>query len=185
MKNYIYIHKYSLSNELCKDIIEKFEANRHLCYKGNTSKGVDIKVKDSLDLNILKLNEWNKINDFLSKELTKHLTIYHQKCNKISHDYQVNTFQIQKYDKGCGKFVTHTDNLSCFKLSREIVFMWYLNDVDNGGETGFPECNINIKPEVGKLVLFPATWTYPHCGNVPLSSHKYIITGWVNKIHTE
>ena len=61
--------------------------------------------------------------------------------------------------------------------------MWYLNDVEIGGETDF--INFKIKPTTGKLVIFPSTWTYPHCANIPISNDKYIITGWfVNNIKT-
>jgi hypothetical protein len=36
-----------------------------------------------------------------------------------------------------------------------------------------------VKPEAGKLLFFPATWTYPHRGMMPISNDKYIITGWI------
>jgi hypothetical protein len=61
---------------------------------------------------------------------------------------------------------------------RIITYLWYLNDVEEGGETVL-EDNIFIKPTIGKLLLFPACWTYPHCGRIPISSNKYIITGWI------
>ena len=61
---------------------------------------------------------------------------------------------------------------------RHITFIWYLNDVNDGGETAFDGI-YKIRPKSGKLVLFPASWTYPHCGKMPLSSDKYIITGWI------
>ena len=32
---------------------------------------------------------------------------------------------------------------------------------------------------MGKLLIFPATWTYMHRGNVPISEDKYIVTGWL------
>ena len=59
-----------------------------------------------------------------------------------------------------------------------LTYIWYLNDVIEGGETEFFG-NYKIKPEVGKLVLFPACWSFPHCGLMPISSNKYIITGWL------
>ena len=51
-----------------------------------------------------------------------------------------------------------------------------MNDIEEGGETYF--YNGKVKPEAGKLILFPATWTYNHKGNMPKSDDKYIITGW-------
>ena len=64
------------------------------------------------------------------------------------------------------------------KRYRMITYLWYLNDVDKGGETEFWG-TYKVKPEAGKLILFPATWSYPHCGNIPISNAKYIITGWL------
>ena len=61
---------------------------------------------------------------------------------------------------------------------RHLTFLWYLNDVEEGGETEFWG-QYGIKPEAGKLILFPASWTFPHKANVPISSDKYIITGWL------
>ena len=61
---------------------------------------------------------------------------------------------------------------------RKLTFLWYINDVEEGGETEFFG-NHKIKPEAGKLILFPASWTFPHCGKMPISDDKYIITGWL------
>ena len=88
-------------------------------------------------------------------------------------------FQMQKYKKNVGKFNYHIDeNINTIeKENRIIVYLWYLNTVDIGGETEVN--NSIIKPVAGKLLLFPATWTYPHCGCKPISDDKYIITGWI------
>jgi hypothetical protein len=64
-----------------------------------------------------------------------------------------------------------------FKLIRLLTFIWYLNDVTDGGETEF--INGKIKPKTGKLLIFPSSWNYYHKGNMPLSNDKYIITGWI------
>ena len=61
---------------------------------------------------------------------------------------------------------------------RYITFIWYLNDVSEGGETEM-KGNIRIKPEAGKLLLFPSTWTYPHCSRPTISNDKYAIVGWI------
>jgi hypothetical protein len=88
-------------------------------------------------------------------------------------------FMIQKYEKGCGKYVYHHDGRVDVekKGNRVITYLWYLNDVTEGGETEFFG-NFKIKPEKGKILLFPANWSFPHRGKQPISSHKYIITGW-------
>jgi hypothetical protein len=87
---------------------------------------------------------------------------------------------IQKYDKLDGKYIYHDDSFIDFNKNRYRVFtyLWYLNTVTEGGETVFWD-SYKIKPEAGKLVLFPACWTFPHTGKMPISDNKYIITGWV------
>lgn len=64
-------------------------------------------------------------------------------------------------------------------LHRILLFMYYLNDVDEGGETEFYYQNRSIKPEKGSMVIAPAYFTHTHRGNVPLSGDKQIITSWV------
>ena len=90
-------------------------------------------------------------------------------------------FMIQKYLKGIGKYVYHND----FHLEKDsdmckyrvITYLWYLNSIDEGGETEFWN-SYKIKPQAGKLIMFPATWCFQHRGIVPISDNKYIITGW-------
>jgi hypothetical protein len=60
---------------------------------------------------------------------------------------------------------------------RMLAFIWYLNDVHEGGETEFLKGKVT--PKRGSLLIFPCSWTYLHKGNVPVSNNKYIITGWI------
>ena len=39
--------------------------------------------------------------------------------------------------------------------------------------------DIKIKPEKGKVLLFPGNYLFPHKGNMPISNSKYIATSWV------
>jgi hypothetical protein len=61
---------------------------------------------------------------------------------------------------------------------RFISFFWYLNDVAEGGETEFVD--LTIKPEAGKLVIFPPLWMFPHKGNPPISNEKYLLSTYLH-----
>jgi hypothetical protein len=64
---------------------------------------------------------------------------------------------------------------------RVLVFLWYLNDVYEGSETDIFGGDILVKPEKGKLLLFPAQWCFPHCGRIPLSDDKILLLdGYIN-----
>ncbi|WP_323845837.1 2OG-Fe(II) oxygenase [Microbulbifer magnicolonia] len=64
-------------------------------------------------------------------------------------------------------------------LHRVLLWMLYLNDVEEGGETEFRYQGAKIKPRRGSLVLSPCGFTHTHRGNVPLSGDKYILTSWI------
>lgn len=187
--NLVYTKTNSISYELCNDIINLFEQEDKL-YDGVTLSGVDKTYKDTTDFMIPPEEErWEKIAKLMSKELQANVVEYVKKYNnKINETYKifsvdnltVDAFQIQKYTKNVGKFEYHHDGACKFHEGKQrvLTFLWYLNNVEDGGETEF-WCSYNIKPEAGKLVLFPANWTFPHCGKTPISNDKYIITGWL------
>ncbi|MCG7535794.1 2OG-Fe(II) oxygenase [Pseudoalteromonas sp. OOF1S-7] len=64
-------------------------------------------------------------------------------------------------------------------LHRVLLFMFYLNDVEEGGETEFHYQDKRIKPKQGSMVIAPAYFTHTHRGNMPRSNDKYILTSWV------
>lgn len=63
--------------------------------------------------------------------------------------------------------------------ARAFVFSIYLNDVEEGGETEFLHFSKRVKPKVGRIVIWPASFPYVHRGNPPLSGEKYILTSWM------
>lgn len=75
-------------------------------------------------------------------------------------------------------------------LHRVLLFMFYLNDVEEGGETEFYYQQKSIRPKAGRMVIAPAGFTHTHRGNVPQSNDKYILTSWMlfnraEKIYTQ
>lgn len=59
-----------------------------------------------------------------------------------------------------------------------LVFMTYLNDVDQGGGTEFLYQGLQTRPEKGLTLVWPAEWTHTHRGIVAPAEDKYITTGW-------
>jgi len=75
-----------------------------------------------------------------------------------------------------GFFDLHSDSDASFPRSMSALL--YLNDVEEGGETWFDKFGINVKPEKGKLVLFPANYAYTHQALPPVSGNKYVAVTW-------
>ena len=62
---------------------------------------------------------------------------------------------------------------------RSMVFLFYLNDVEEGGETEFLYQDLKVKPKTGSLIVFPPYYTHAHRGKAPESGKKYIINTWL------
>ncbi len=66
-------------------------------------------------------------------------------------------------------------------MSRRIfVFLLYLNNVEEGGETEFLYAGVKTKPKKGTLVIHPAGFPYFHKGNMPISDDKHILISWLS-----
>jgi len=73
------------------------------------------------------------------------------------------------------RFQPHFDSLGEVS-NRYLVFLWYLNDVAEGGETAFVDLDLEVKPKTGRLLMFPPYWMFQHTGRAPVSNDKYILS---------
>ena len=97
--------------------------------------------------------------------------------------FRCGTINIQKYPAGQGGYphwhCEVTPEPTGEALHRVVLWMYYLNDVAEGGETEFFFQRRAVQPRRGRLVVAPAGFTHTHRGNVPRSGDKYIITSWL------
>lgn len=102
----------------------------------------------------------------------------------VNYLFRMGEINAQKYTANDGGYpYWHSENYpqkgSIDALHRNLLFMFYLNDVDEGGETEFYYQDKKIKPKTGRMVIAPSGFTHTHRGNVPTSNDKYILTSWV------
>ena len=188
MDDLIYVNPHSLSTELCKDIIDRFEEDDRKD-TGVTTGGVDLSMKNSIDINMSHYrDEWGDIDDKMSKIISLEYETYMKKI-QVQDQIFFNTeaidsgYNIKKYYPG-GYFNWHTDRTFFYDekektvYARTLAFLWYLNDNFDEGYTEFAH-NRKIQPKTGQLMVFPATWTFPHRGLTPKNGNKYIISSYM------
>ena len=98
--------------------------------------------------------------------------------------YRSGSINIQKYQQNKGGYPHwHSEqfpqNGHNEALHRVVLYMFYLNDVEEGGETEFYYQQRKISPKKGTMVIAPAGFTHSHRGNRPVSGDKYIVTSWL------
>jgi hypothetical protein len=98
--------------------------------------------------------------------------------------YRSGHINMQKYLAGKGGYHHFHSEIfpkdrECEQLHRVLLWMYYLNDVEEGGETEFFYQGKKLAPRAGSLVIAPAGFTHTHKGHVPRSGDKYILTSWL------
>ena len=195
MDNFIYLIDNNLDEIFCDNLIKKYEndKNKYIGVVGRNGT-INKELKNTTDLQISRYQNWKNEDTILCQALNKgineyidnilnnltNINIFNINLNIFSKLYNNNDtgYKIQKYDRDKGYYNYHNDFEYSVKGVRVITFIWYLNDVEEGGETEFIDGTI-IKPKKGQLLLFPSDWTYMHKGNIPLSNDKYICNGWI------
>ena len=194
---YIYVCEKTVPQEKCKNIIDKFEKNIKDSEQGVTFRGVNLHVKNSKDIFIADhLDKWKEEDDLFFNAINESFLAYFKHLNDVSNYRYFTTnekykylpvndeiidsgYQIQKTEPGKG-YVWHNDFAFQNNLVRTLTFILYLNTVEEGW-TQFYNGD-QVAPVAGRVVIFPATWTYVHQGYPPKQT-KYIMTGWLHEPH--
>jgi hypothetical protein len=171
---------------LCDDLINFFESHPDNQTQGQTAGGLNLESKNSTDLAIrprdLELPDHQPLRDYMNALFECHKDYLEQwPFLKIVLDrVEISSFNIQKYTPGGHFMKVHSERTTVSTSHRVLVWMTYLNDVADGGATHFVHQNIDVQPQKGKTIIWPAEWTHAHQGTVVNSGDKYIITGWMH-----
>lgn len=180
LNDFIHVYENALESNICNFLIKTFEEN--------SDKLERVENNGTPNFTQFNLTENSKINDevenihnFLISQVFQYKKKYYEfvysSCFPEDHNFE--QFRIKKYNNDSKDlFDTHVDVRDYQSARRFLSFLWYLNDVDDGGETVF--LGESIKPRTGTLVVFPPLWLFPHRGNPPISNTKYIMSTYLH-----
>ncbi|MBX2884116.1 MAG: 2OG-Fe(II) oxygenase [Granulosicoccus sp.] len=178
---HIYVADAALDQQLCADMIQRFNAATDEQYAGRIgqTEQENFDVKRSTDLVVSGKQHWSDVERALFRSLAQAMKFMQGKSAFFRSRFKDYGYAIQKTEPG-EFFHWHVDGGSHDFADRQLVAIWYLNDVPGpGGETEFLHQQISIRPETGKLLLFPPFWTHEHRGVTLEQGVKYIATTWV------
>lgn len=179
--SFVYEKHGALPLDVCAEMIRRFEASKDEQYQGRIGQlaDQDSSIKRSTDLVTSGKEHWKDLDGELFRSLSVAIREFRESFPFFKGPFKDMGYGIQRTDPG-EYYHWHIDGGSHEFSQRQLVAVWYLNDVPGpGGETEFLYQDIKVKPEAGKLVLFPPFWTHEHRGVELQQGVKYIATTWV------
>ena len=167
----------------CKQVIKRFEemSANNLTNLQSSTKNQDERIYMDWANHNSRYHADDDLCHFFYSNLNKIYTEKYQgKYESLGNVLQHSPkgMSIQKTRPHQGYHAWHCENADLSSSSRVLAYTVYLNAVEDGGETEFLYQGVKIKPEPGKLSIFPTSFTHPHRGNPIYKGVKYIVTGW-------
>ncbi|MGF1547285.1 MAG: 2OG-Fe(II) oxygenase [Thiotrichales bacterium] len=179
--SFIFEQREALTAAQCADMIQRFEMAEDEQYEGRIGQLVqkDRGIKRSTDLVVSGKAHWQDVDRALFQSMKRAILEFREAFPYFKGPFKDMGYAIQRTRPG-EFYHWHIDGGSHQFAERQLVAVWYLNDVAGpGGETEFLFQAVKVRPEAGKLVLFPPFWTHEHRGVTLEQGVKYIATTWI------
>ena len=187
-QNNFMIYNWAMPVEDCQMIIKKFEDVVRFDKTQVDTFNTGHKEFTEIDIDKYKGSDyWKEPREKFIKMMEEYITRFKQNLNIKPLDFapviDMENIRIKKYmpnDKD--QFKVHVDVVRSMgdTAKRFLVFILYLKDVETGGSTYFPKCDISVIPRQGRLLMFPPFWTHPHAGLKPVSGPKYVMMSYLH-----
>ena len=178
MDSLIKIYDDVVSDEVCEAIVSKFEANPDHQEK---FEDTDVSFKQ-IDMMKHK-GVWAVDMASLMNDMFDCVSKYKEEINPIWPERtSFESFRIKKYEPNIDQFSQHVDCTNLANSKRFLVFFLYLTDNDKGATVVEP---IGGEPVVspckkGSVLVFPPFWNFPHRGEMPVKTPKYIVGSYMH-----
>ena len=187
-----FIGGWFIPEDVCDQVIDFFNENKSLHGPGLVG-GHKINEDGSENYDEIIDTEYKKCTQMQALSFARELDIYNLHLQDTLNQYKkkyewadyvtaykiIENMSVQHYKPGEGFYRWHSENSGDARVrNRHLVFMTYLNDVENGGTEFYYYPNLKIEARKGLTLIWPAGWTHTHKGVISDVDEKYIITGW-------
>lgn len=186
LTDYVRIFPNTIPDEICDYLISVYDSNESDAYRYSSEYMDQGSQPKKMSYTALCDDEsakaiHNNIGICMERRIHEYLQALNYKvdCFPPSRMRGFEELLLKKYNQGVDTYILHGDTSQACDGNRVLSAVLYLNNVEEGGETIFPDLNLTIKPEKGALALFPSSWMFPHSANVPISSSKYILVSFI------
>lgn len=187
LSQFIRIYDEVVEPRFCERIIDLFENHADLHEKSTVGQdAMDSGYRDAIELNLSKQERLRPVLEYMNKVavLVRANWIKDMKALGVSDfcfpsvDHLIlEQWRMHRYDVGQGFYKEHVDTHDANSAARYLALLFYLNDVEEGGETAFTSHlggELSV-PRQGRVLVFPTWWGFPHEALPPISNNKYLL----------
>lgn len=181
LRHYIRIYEGDLQPAFCQRMIDSFNSLGRFHQSNGRGHRAGLENSAWTELNVTGLSDESFLGFFRAR-IDLALDRYNRDVGldiQIPNSPKTADLILKRYRPGADEqFEQHFDSIHEV-ANRYLVFLWYLNDVATGGETVFPQLDIQITAQQGRLLMFPPYWMFQHAGLPPLSGEKFILSTYL------
>ena len=181
LSHYVRVYENALDPSFCEKLVRAFDANAAAQIRNGRG------VHEALDHSAWTELDAGRLGDdafrgFFLAQIEAGLKRYNEDVGltiPVPLRPRTDRLILKRYAPGGDEgFQPHFDSVDV-AAGRYLVFLWYLNDVDIGGETDFVDIDLRVAPRRGRLLVFPPYWMFQHAGRPPVSGSKYILSTYL------
>jgi len=181
LAHYLRIYDGDLDRSLCARMIESFHALSRFHKPNGRGHRAGLEESAWTELNVTRMSDAGFLG-FFRNRIDLALARYNRDVDlpiAVPNSPKTADLIVKRY---------RADNTEAFQLhfdaihevaNRYLVFLWYLNDVPDGGQTHFPCLNTSVAPAAGRLIVFPPYWMFQHAGLPSPSTEKFILSTYL------
>jgi len=180
LRHFLRVYDGDLDAPLCQRLIDSFNGLERFQRPNGGQPGFEASAWT--ELNVTRLSDPGFLGAFRTR-IDAALERYNRDVAlpiAIPNSPKMSDLVMKRYRPGGREaFQPHFDSI--YDMSnRFMVFLWYLNDVAEGGTTVFTSLDGHaVAARQGRLLMFPPYWMYQHAGTPPVSGDKYILSTYL------
>ena len=179
--DYVQWFDEALPLDFCEKMVASFHQLERFQTRNGRGRMSALAESAWTELNVTKLAD-EAFQGFFRVQIEQYLKLYNERIGlgiPVPLRPRTEDLRIKRYLVGGeDRFQPHFDSLDEV-ANRYLVFLWYLNDVADGGETEFCDLGIRVQARAGRLLMFPPYWMFQHAGLPPKSNDKYIVSTYL------
>jgi prolyl 4-hydroxylase len=185
LRHYVRVYDHALEGPFCAKLVDSFNNLQRFQQVNGRTLRMGLEESAWTELNITRLSDAG-FTAFFRLQIDQTVERYNRDIGltlPVPNSPKFADLIMKRYRPGLDaeneeRFQLHFDAVNHL-ANRYLVMLWYLNDVSGGGETRFPQLDLSVKAQAGRLLVFPPYWMYQHEGLAPVSGDKYILSTYL------